>query len=40
MFVIRGENVYPSAIETVIRGIQGMGDEFRIIVTREKRWTR
>ena len=36
MFVIRGENVYPSAIENVIRSIQGMGDEFRIIITREK----
>jgi len=36
MFVIRGENVYPSAIEDVIRSIKGMGDEYRIIITREK----
>jgi phenylacetate-CoA ligase len=36
MFVIRGENVYPSAIENVIRGIEGLGDEFRIVITREK----
>ena len=36
MFVVRGENVYPSAIENVIRGIKGFGDEFRIIVTRER----
>jgi len=36
MFVVRGENVYPSAIEDAIRGIQGFGDEFRIIITREK----
>lgn len=36
MFVVRGENVYPSAIEDVIRGIKGFGDEFRIIITREK----
>jgi phenylacetate-CoA ligase len=36
MFVIRGENVYPSAVENVIRGIHGMGDEFRIVITREK----
>lgn len=36
MFVVRGENVYPSAIENVIRGINGLGDEFRIIITREK----
>ena len=36
MFIIRGENVYPSAIEDVIRGIDGFGDEYRIIITREK----
>ncbi|OPX35988.1 MAG: phenylacetate--CoA ligase [Desulfobacteraceae bacterium 4484_190.1] len=36
MFVVRGENVYPSAIENVIRGINGFGDEFRIIITRER----
>jgi len=36
MFVVRGENVYPSAIEDAIRGIEGMGDEFRIVITREK----
>jgi len=36
MFVVRGENVYPSAIENVIRGIKGFGDEFRIVITREK----
>jgi len=36
MFVVRGENVYPSAIEDVIRGIGGFGDEYRIIITREK----
>ena len=36
MFVVRGENVTPAAIEDTIRGIRGMGDEFRIIITREK----
>jgi phenylacetate-CoA ligase len=36
MFVVRGENVYPSAIENVIRGIPGFGDEYRIVITREK----
>jgi phenylacetate-CoA ligase len=36
MFVVRGENVYPSAIEDAVRGIKGFGDEFRIIITREK----
>jgi len=36
MFIVRGENVYPSAIEEVIRGIEGFGDEYQIIITREK----
>jgi phenylacetate-CoA ligase len=36
MFVVRGENVYPSAIENVLRSIEGFGDEFRIVITREK----
>jgi phenylacetate-CoA ligase len=36
MFIVRGENVYPSAIENVIRGIDGFSDEFRIIITRER----
>jgi phenylacetate-CoA ligase len=36
MFVVRGENVTPSGIEDAIRGIDGLGDEFRIIITREK----
>ena len=36
MFVIRGENVYPSAIENVIRGVGGLGDEFRIVINRDK----
>jgi phenylacetate-CoA ligase len=35
-FTVRGENVTPSAIEDTIRGIKGMGDEFRIVITREK----
>jgi phenylacetate-CoA ligase len=36
MFVVRGENVYSSAIENVIRGIKGFGDEYRILITREQ----
>lgn len=36
MFVVRGENVYPSAIEDLIRAIPGFGDEYRIIITRER----
>jgi len=36
LFVVRGENVYPSAFEDVVREIKGFGDEYRIIITREK----
>jgi len=36
MFVVRGENVNPSGIEDAIRGIEGTGDEYRIIISREK----
>jgi phenylacetate-CoA ligase len=36
MLTIRGENVYPSAIEDVLRGFPELGLEFEIVVTREK----
>lgn len=36
MFIVRGENVYPSSIEEVLRGIRGFGEEFRIIISREE----
>ncbi|GAB4270193.1 MAG: phenylacetate--CoA ligase [Deferrisomatales bacterium] len=35
MLVIRGENVYPSAVEDVLRAAEGFGGEFRLVVTRE-----
>lgn len=34
MLVVRGENVYPSAIEDVLRGFGELGPEFEIVVTR------
>jgi acyl-CoA synthetase (AMP-forming)/AMP-acid ligase II len=34
MFIVRGENIYPSAIEDTLRGIDGFGGEFRVIVSR------
>ena len=34
MLVVRGENVYPSAIEDALRAVQGFGGEFRVIVSR------
>jgi phenylacetate-CoA ligase len=36
MIVVRGENVYPSAIEDTLRAIPGFGGEFRIIVSRRE----
>jgi phenylacetate-CoA ligase len=34
MFIVRGENIYPSAIEEALRAIPGFGGEFRVIVSR------
>ena len=36
MFTVRGENVYPSAIEDVLRAIEGFGGEFQVIVSRRE----
>src|SRR5438067_5783353 len=36
MFIVRGENIYPSAIEDVLRGIEGFGGEFRIVISRKQ----
>ena len=35
MLVVRGVNVYPSAIEHALRGVDGLGLEFRVFVDRE-----
>lgn len=37
MFVVRGENIYPSAIEDTLRAIDGFGGEFQVIVSREEK---
>src|SRR3990172_8771542 len=34
MFILRGENIYPSAIEDTLRAIEGFGGEFRVIISR------
>ena len=34
MFIVRGENIYPSAVEDTLRAIRGFGGEFRIVVSR------
>src|SRR3989440_6171755 len=36
MFIVRGENIYPSAIEDTLRAIEGFGGEFRVIVSRRE----
>jgi phenylacetate-CoA ligase len=35
MFIIRGENIYPSAIDSALNEIAGYGGEHRIVITRE-----
>jgi phenylacetate-CoA ligase len=36
MVTVRGENVYPSAVENVVRGHGELTGEFRMVVTRER----
>ncbi|MGH7266380.1 MAG: phenylacetate--CoA ligase family protein [Candidatus Rokuibacteriota bacterium] len=36
MLIVRGENVYPSAIEDTLRAIDGFGGEFRVVVSRRE----
>jgi phenylacetate-CoA ligase len=36
MIIVRGENIYPSAIEDALRAIEGFGGEFRVIVSRRE----
>jgi phenylacetate-CoA ligase len=36
MFIVRGENVYPSAIEDTLRAIEGFGGEFRVVISRRE----
>ncbi|MBV8643728.1 MAG: phenylacetate--CoA ligase family protein, partial [Candidatus Eremiobacteraeota bacterium] len=36
MLVIRGENIYPSAVEEVLRAFAEVGTEFEIVVTRPR----
>ncbi|PYS37325.1 MAG: phenylacetate--CoA ligase [Acidobacteria bacterium] len=35
VFIIRGKNIYPSAIEDTLRGIEGFGGEFQVIISRQ-----
>ncbi len=36
MVTVRGENVYPSAVENVVRGMPELTGEFRMIITRQR----
>jgi phenylacetate-CoA ligase len=36
VFIIRGKNLYPSAVEDALRGVEGFGGEFQVIVSREE----
>jgi phenylacetate-CoA ligase len=36
MFTVRGENVYPSAIDEVVMALPGYGGEHRIVISREE----
>jgi phenylacetate-CoA ligase len=36
MFIVRGENIYPSAIEDTLRATVGFGGEFQVIISREE----
>src|SRR5205085_6101739 len=36
MFIVRGENIYPAAIEDVLRAVEGFGGEFRVIISRRE----
>jgi len=35
MLLIRGANVYPSAVENALRNVSGVGGEYRIIVEKD-----
>jgi phenylacetate-CoA ligase len=35
MLVIRGANIFPSAVEKALRGVEGLGTEFRIRVFKQ-----
>jgi phenylacetate-CoA ligase len=36
MCIVRGANIYPSAVEDVLRGVAGFGGEFQMIIRRDR----
>lgn len=37
MLIVRGVNVFPSAVEDVVRAVPGLGDEYQIVIDRSVR---
>jgi phenylacetate-CoA ligase len=36
MCIVRGANIYPSAIEDVLRAVEGFGGEFQMVISRDR----
>jgi phenylacetate-CoA ligase len=36
MFIVRGVNIYPTVVENVLRAFPALGEEFRIVISREE----
>ena len=36
MFIIRGVNIYPSQVDTIVSGMPGTGSEYQIILERKQ----
>jgi phenylacetate-CoA ligase len=36
MVIVRGENIYPSAIEDTLRAVEGFGGEFQVVISRRE----
>ncbi len=40
MLIIRGVNLFPSTVETLLLGVEEVGPHYRLIVERPAEWTR
>lgn len=36
MFIVRGVNIYPAAVENVLRSVPEVGEEYRLVIDRER----
>ena len=39
MLIVRGVNLYPSQVEHVLLGVDGVAPHYQLIVERPARWT-